>query len=566
MIGRIRQHFALLMVGAVFAWSIVAIAMYRRQEAPPGAIVLRIGHWQLEASVREALDHMAKEYRREVNPDVYIVQDAIPEMVYGQWLTTQLMGDTAPDMLEIGLGLPYHLIVQYYNRYFLPLSDIVDLPNPHNAGTVLEGVPLRSTFKDGMRNSYIEELQQFMNIPLSQFGVRIFYNRDLLRELTGRDTGPTDYRDFLEVCETIEGKHDESGEAFVAIAGSKYHLGMWEGLMFDPVTYGVSRVADFNRDGFVGNDELYVAFKTGRVSFDYPSIEARYRMLREVTSHFQTGYTGLTRDEAVFLFAQKRAVFISTGTWDARSLQQQAEGQFEVGVMDFPRPTADDPGYGAVVEGPAYERPMGGFPFAITRTCKHPEVARNFLLFLASHQRNEELNKIIGWIPAVRETGMDPLLEEFEPHLVGVYGCLNLFLGGDTWVKWLQMYSLYQVNQVSYEDLAAEFQPFYIKHGLKDYMELQKDWRRSLQKNELFLTGIRADAMLAPQDEARGAWLAYLSLTSGRQVSPEIGRAARLKLVTGERALPPHGPYEYGPEVIEAVRKRLAEEEETTDG
>lgn len=72
-------------------------------------------------------------------------------------------------------------------------------------------------------------------------------------------------------------------------------------MMFDPLTYGVSRVADFNRDAFVSNHELYVAFKTGRIDFSYPPIEARYRMLREVTGNFQTGYTGLTRDEAVFL-------------------------------------------------------------------------------------------------------------------------------------------------------------------------------------------------------------------------------------------------------------------------
>jgi hypothetical protein len=304
-----------------------------------------------------------------------------------------------------------------------------------------------------------------------------------------------------------------------------------------------------------------VAFKTGRIDFEYPPIKARYRMLREVTSHFQTGYTGLTRDEAVFLFAQERAVFITTGTWDARSLQTQAEGVFEVGVMDFPRPTVEDPYYGSVIEGPAYEKPMGGFPFAVTRTCKHPEVARDFLLYLASHKKNEELNKIIGWIPAVRETTMDPLLEGFQPHLVGVYGCLNLFLGGETWVKWLQLYSLYQVQQVTYEDMIAEFTPFYIENGLKDYMELQKDWRRGMQKNELFLAGIRADAMLAPEAESRSAWLAYLSLTTGRQVFPEIGQAATLGLVKGERPLPEYGPYEYSPEVIAAVKQRLVENE-----
>ncbi len=390
-----RQHVPLLVVAVTFVWASLAILFYRREQAPPGAIVLRIGHWQLESSVREALDHMAAEYRRTVNPNVYVIQDAVPESVYGQWLTTQLMGGTAPDMLELGIGVPYHLLVQYYNRYFISLTPYVEQPNLHNRGTPLEGVPLRSTFKDGMRNSYIEEMQEFMNIPLSQFGVRIFYNRDLLRRLTGLEQAPTEYRAFLAACREIAQHRNAEGDAYIPIAWSKYHFAMWEGMMFDPLTYGVRRVADFNRDGFVGNDELFVAFRTGRVSFEYPAIRARFQMVREVTDQFQTGYTGLTRDEAVFLFAQQRAVFMTTGTWDARSLEQQAEGSFEVGVMDFPRPKADDPEYGSVIEGTLYERPAGGFPFAITRTCRHPDVALDFLLFMAGSRRNEELNRII---------------------------------------------------------------------------------------------------------------------------------------------------------------------------
>jgi raffinose/stachyose/melibiose transport system substrate-binding protein len=558
MIGFIRKNLPLLMVGAVFGWACVAIVVYRRQQAPEGAIVLRIGHWQLEASVREALDELAEEYRRTVNPNVYIVQDAIPEMVYGQWLTTQLMGGTAPDILEIGM-LPGHLLVQYYNRYFVPLTETVDKPNRHNVGGPLEGVPLRSTFKDGMRNAYIEDVQQFMNIPLSQFGVRIFYNRDLLRKLTGRDEAPSDYREFLEVCEEIKRHQNVEGQPYIPIAGSKYHLPMWESMMFDPLTYKVSHVADFNRDGFVNKSELYVAFKTGRLTFHYPAIAARYQMLSEITSNFQVGYTGLTRDEAVFLFAQERSVFISTGTWDARSLQRQAEGLFEVGVMDFPIPAHDDPVYGEVIAGPIYERPMGGFPFAITRTSDHPEEALDFLLFLASREQNEKLNRIIGWIPAVRETEMDPLLLAFEPHLEGVYGCLDLFLGGETWVRWIQLYSLYQVRQISYDDMVAEFEPFYEKNGLKDFLELQKDWRRGMHRNELFLAGVRASAMLSGDaSESSPQWLEYLTLTTARQVTPEIGHKAEVKLISEERPLPKYGPYEYSPAVIEAVRERMA--------
>ncbi len=134
MIGWLRQNFPWLVIGGAFAWSALAIVSYRAKEAPAGTkIVLRIAHWQLEAGVREAFCQLATDYHQ-LHPEVYIVQDAIPEQTYGQWLTTQLMGGTASDMIEIGLGLPAPIWIQYQQRYFVPLTPWVNQPNPYNAG------------------------------------------------------------------------------------------------------------------------------------------------------------------------------------------------------------------------------------------------------------------------------------------------------------------------------------------------------------------------------------------------------------------------------------------------
>lgn len=552
----VRTYFALIVVISVFAWASGAILVYRNRLAPPGATVLRIGHWQLEASVRDAINEMAKRYR-ESHPNVYIIQDAIPEGVYGQWASTQLMGGTAPDMVQVGSMLPANIWLSYYNRYFIPLSRDVNRPNSYNRGTELETTPLRQTYKDGMRTSYVDEMQEYMSIPLSQFGVRVFYNRTLFKKLTGLDESPHEYRAFLDVCRRIEIQTNELGKAYIAIAGSGYHFGMWDGMMFDPLTYGAVRKADFNRDAFVGNDELYVAIKTGRLNFHFKPFEAKFKMLREVTDHFQTGYTGLSRDEAVFLFAQQKAVFMTTGTWDARSLEKLAEGQFEVGVMDFPLPKKDDAYYGSVIEGPIYERPGGGFQFGITRTSRQPDLALDFLLFMASQKENEELNRIIGWIPCILGTKMDPMLEAFAPHLEGVYGAMNTWLGGNTGTKWMQLYSLYQVNQVSYEDFVRQFEPFYKEQGLQDFLEQQRDWRRGMYNNERFLAGIRAKALASSGDEAVSAWVKYRALTKDRQLWAELGHSRQMKLLEKGPDTGAVGPYEYGPEVMKKIRERV---------
>ena len=556
----VKTYFALIVVVLVFCWAAGAILMYRNRETPPGATVLRIGHWQLEASVRDAINVMAAEYRK-THPNVYVVQDAIPESVYGQWASTQLMGGTAPDMVQVGSMLPANIWISYFNRYFISLSRDVNRPNPYNKGTELEDTSLRQTYKDGMRTSYVDEMQEYMSVPLSQFGVRIFYNKDLLKKLTGRDESPHEYREFLAVCKEIASHKDEKGNNYIPIAGSQYHFGMWEPMLCDPLTFGAVRKADFNRDAFVGNDELYVAIKTGLLDFQFPPFKAKFKMLREISDFFQTGYTGLSRDDAVFLFAQQKAVFMTTGTWDARSLQKQAEGQFEVGVMDFPLPAKTDPYYGPLVEGPNYERPGGGFQFGIIRTSQHPDIALDFLLFMASQKQNEELNRIIGWIPSILGTKIDPLLQAFAPHLEGVYGAFPIWLGGETGVKWLQLYSLYQINRISYDDMFKEFEPFYKEQGLKDFLEQQRDWRRGMHQNERLLAGIRAKALSSTGSDAGSAWVKYRALTKDRQVWSELTHSRQMKLI--EKGPDSRiGPYEYSPEVLEKIKKRLKENPE----
>jgi raffinose/stachyose/melibiose transport system substrate-binding protein len=554
----LRRHFALLFVIAVFLWSVLAIVSHRKAGVPPGAkIQLRIGHWQLEAGVREAFDRMAADYRK-MHPEVSIVQDAIPEGTYGTWLTTQLMGGTAPDMLEIGM-LYYNVQLGYLSRYFLPLTSYVNEPNPYNRGTPLEGVPWRKTYRDGMRGSYVDELQQYMTVPLAQFGIRVFYNKDLLRKLTGLAEAPRDYRAFIQACETIRGRADQQGRPYTPITSSGYHAAMWDGFMCAPLTYGAVRCVDFNRDGAVGSDELFAGLKTGRIGFDFPPFEARFRMLRELTAQFQPGFTGLGRDEAVFLFAQQRAVFITTGTWDAGSLVEQARGVFEVGIMDFPAPARDDPEFGAIVQGPVYERPSAAFPFAITRTCRHPEVALDFLRFLGSRGGNEELNRIIGWIPAIEGASVSPLVKAFEPHLEGVFGAMPVEgLGGETGIKWQQQFALFQVNQIGYEQLVAEFQPFYLARGTEELTEMQRNRRRAVAGDEQFVAGLRARALAEVGTNAVPLWMKYRGMANGRLIGRNLGAALLQQRLEEGVVTNAVGPYEFSPDVVARVRARLA--------
>jgi hypothetical protein len=155
---------------------------------------------------------------------------------------------------------------------------------------------------------------------------------------------------------------------------------------------------------------------------------------------------------------------------------------------------------------------------------------------------------------------MDPMLKAFEPHLRGVYGAMNINLGGETMVKWSQLYPSYQVRQMSYDEMIAQFEPFYKEEGLKDFMEQQRDWRRGMQRNEQFLASIRARALAAKGDEATSAWVKYRALTKDRQIWAELGHSRQMKLIDQGPDTGAVGPYEYGPQVLAKIKERLKKE------
>ncbi len=548
----LRKFYSLVVVAIVFLCAFFSVMSYREKEAPPGTIVLRFGHWQLETGVRDALNEMAREYQK-LHPNVRIVQDAVPDTIYGQWLSTQFMGNTAPDIVQVG-KLPAQQMLTYYNRYCLPLSEYVNRPNPYNNGNEFENTSLRQTYKDGMRSGYVQEMQEYMSIPLSQFTTRIFYNKNLLKELTGLTSPPKTYREFLDACRKIKGCKDKLGRQYAPIVGSTFHFGMWTGPMADMLTYELMDKADFSRDGFVGNDELYVAIMTGLLSFKSRPVEARFQMIRELADNCQPGFTGLGRDEGVFMFAQQRAVFITTGTWDARSLMNQCKSHFDLGIMDYPIPGNDDPKYGDVVKGPRYENPFTGFPFSVVNTGLHKEQAIDFLLFISAKSQNEKLNRIIGWIPVIIDAEADEFLKDFKPRLEGTYSNFNPVLGGNSWLKWEQLSSLYNVGQISYNRLVEEFEPYYKEMGLRDFKEQQRDWRRAVANNERFIALIRAKAF----EKEGGEWIRYRSQSMKRLLFPEINHSIQMSLVEGGASSNLKAPYEYSPETLEKVKAKLA--------
>ncbi|MEK6796479.1 MAG: extracellular solute-binding protein [Spirochaetota bacterium] len=583
-----------------------ALAPGTRIKIPKGAedkktITISIAHWQLEPGVREGIDYMANEYRK-LHPNVRVKQIAVPGQTYGQWFVTQMVGGSPADLMEIGNSVVAPLMVSYYQRYFVPMTEYANMPNPYNKGNEFERTPLRETVKDGLRACYVPELQEFMSIALTQVLVRMFYNRTLYRELTGRDTPPRDWREFLAVCEMIKryrfldaaakkkmlridtGIADETAKPlsarsagvltalsneralllstspqYVPIANSQFHMGQAEWLLFNAITSKARDVIDYNHDCSISSVESYIGFRSGKIGLDYGPYRAKFAMAAAYASNSISGFTGLNRDDGVFLFVQQRAVFIPTGTFDAGMLEEQSKDNgFEIGVMDMPYARPDDPAFGQYVEGPIFDDAFSAFAFACPTPDSAPDrrkAAIDFLLFLAAKDNNIKFNAFIHWLPYINGAEGSGVLSNFKPHVNGVTSGFNLNIGGESFIKWQQCYSLYCGLASSFEKMRDDFQPFYIENGYKDYQKvISKNWRRNLLTDEKSISQLKAKAiLLGGAGHTNDYWQKYRAVVS-RPVtrSIELGQERSLmqRVAGGE---PPASAYEYGA----SAKKRL---------
>ena len=580
-----------------------------RLKVPRGAgskqMTIRIAHWSLEPGARDGLNFMAAEYHK-LYPNVRVVQEAIPEATYGQWFTTQMVGGTPADLMRDGM-VAYPLLVSYYMRYFTPMTEYVMAPNPYNRNNEFRDVSLRDTMKDGLRNCYIPEMQEYMAIGLTLHIVRMFYNKTMLKRNTGSDVPPATFREFIDVCGKVEqykffdtkakraitghsnamrtlgkemdaladGSADrmklsvkmrEHADAVSAIergltsltpiANSRYHMNQIEANLFNVITTKARNLIDFDHDCTVSVVEQYAGMKGKKIDMDYGPYRAKFDIVSNYCRFSIPGFSGLNRDDAVMFFVQQRSLFIPTGTWDAGMLERQAsDNGFEVGVMDFPYPGPDSPELYRYFEGPAYEDPVSSFRFACATPEGNPErqrVAIDFLLFMAAKENNIKLNGIIGWNPNI--VGGIPdvgLLKGFHPHADGVVPAMNFQIGGESTIKWQQIYALFWVGQISYEKFCADFVPFYLSRGYQDYITMNKNWRRSLHTDEKLASMLRVKGFLSA-DTAKNTeqWVKYRYAAARplvREMNVSYERALLVNADRGKDAIPT--AYEYAPAV-----------------
>jgi ABC-type glycerol-3-phosphate transport system substrate-binding protein len=517
----LRRSMGLCVLLAVMGLASARVWIQHMTHEAPGVDTIRICHWQLESGFREALDELIHEYEAGVlartGKRVQVVQVPISERGYSQYVNTGLIGGMAPDIIEQGKAKTSEK-QEYIIRFYLPLGRYVREPNPYNAGTTLESTAWQDTFVDGLSGSYDRGLRDYYRIPFSLFTVRIFYNRDLLERATGRKEPPATYGELLDVCREVRAFAQREKLPLVPIAASKTQLKPFQYGYENTFLFPLIPRVDADLTGSVDPFEAYQAYVRGLWSFRSPEFQSGWRCMTEIAANFQEGWMAAQRDDSVFMFAQQRAVMLSSGSWDAQSIIRQAGDRFRVGIFDFPVPT-DHPEYSEFVKGPATEADIrGGIPWVINLKTRHPDLCIDFLRFCTTPANNERFNRRITWIPVVRGAVLPPELAAFKPRIRGFYGtfsysissAVRLIGDGDRWLLYAG-----DLSPEAYADRLAEVYERTAAQGYRDELRRQQAHHRNLQRA---LAALQGAACFAAADDplARAKRLEILSSVQGQ--------------------------------------------------
>lgn len=493
--GRI---FGLGLLAVTFLASAVRVWWVHHYHTSEAAGVIRLAHTYLQPGVRDAFAAVIAEYERRV-PGVRIEQIAIPERHYASWAQTNLSGGVAPDLMEMGPPGNLVLTTDLLARFFLPLSQELEKPNPYNEGTPLAGVPWRNTFVDGLDGqSYNADLGEYFGVANTVFTTRVFYNEELYGRATGRQRPPADFREFITACEEIRAYGRRQNAAIFPVAGSRAHARPLIIHLFTSQTQRLLLDFDRRRELFIRSSQA-ADFLSGRWTLDQPEVRSGLELVRQVGQFMQPGFLLQGGEDAGFLFSQQRAVFIIAGSWDSGSLR--AQSPFPIGAFRMPLPNREDPEFGRYVLGPTQEGGVAYLNFALLRASPHRDRVIDFLRFLTSYEGNRLFTRVSRWMPAVREVPLAPEVEAFAPVIGGFpRGLMIDFLRSDVTRVLTQNYHLLFGATGGVDAFIDRLRADYAAAVRRDAGATVRDMRESLLTQDAVLGALR---VLSEQEAVR---------------------------------------------------------------
>ncbi len=221
-------------------------------------------------------------------------------------------------------------------------------------------------------------------VPYTYYQWGIYYRKDIFADL-GIEV-PTNWEDFLAACAKLK----ENDITPITI-GTKY---LW-------TAAGVFDYLNLRTNGYDVHNDL----TAGKIKYTDDRIKNVFAKWAELVEpgYFIENHQAYSWQEALAPMVQGEAAMYVMGNFAVAPLREAGLTDDQLGFMQFPAIT---PGIPMAEEAPTDT-------FHIPANAKNKEDARKFLAFLASADVQTEVNKILGQLPANKnsEVADDPFIK-----------------------------------------------------------------------------------------------------------------------------------------------------------
>lgn len=326
--------------------------------------------------------------------------EAADDAQYNTWLSTQLMGGTAPEVV----GTWYTPAVENYRKGLVTdLSEELEKPNPY----MEEGGAWKDQFAAGLIEQSADNLSDAVpSIPLSTVAVKVFYNKSIFSE-AGIEELPKTYGELLEVCSRIQ----ETGKAAFIVPNQSAadNVFNWLHRMFmDQLSDDRIDEIDLSKNGIVELNEICAAVEQKKINLsDTPWSEA-LPLIKDFSEYWYPGYNGLDNNSANDLFMRGEGAMLMNLGMVLKTFLENPDIDFEIGYFTFPYLTKEDSEYACEK---VYE--MGGAPqnsqcIPSAVSGEKLDAAKDFLHYLSSDRAAAIFAEKIWWVPPFKITSDMP--------------------------------------------------------------------------------------------------------------------------------------------------------------
>ena len=363
-----KKRIACLFLAVFAVGTLLAFAGCTGGEQKETLIVM---HYRVEDA--DFYDWMVEEFEKEY--DCIVQYDGVPTSDWGSVSEGRLAAD-AVDVFGVYPGSVY--------RDDATLPYMMDLSDMDFVDRLTDEYVDYATFTDG---------KQYC-APLNMVSDTVFYNKAIFEEYGLSE--PTNYAEFIAVCETLKAHSSDFGNTGNLIDGVELKAPIVFGgretwpitMTYNAIEAAVVRAVE---------PDFYVDVYYNKTrSMDDDLIRETFAKYKEISSYYQFNSYGVSYTRVPSLFARGEYGMLIDGSWSYAQIVN-ANSDIEIGV--FPLPANDSSEYKDVTVG----KPGSGF--AIHKNTQHKELAKAFIEF---HYREDVYMRFLS------EVGMGSVLKDVQ--------------------------------------------------------------------------------------------------------------------------------------------------------